>query len=146
MKDDIGIAFAEVYDIIKNSSKDVQDKISAKFMNLLVSGKDNSYNVNIDYSKPLETQITHETKIILGLIYRDYLCDGKIRDILIKEEAEILERIEKEKAEKYSVDNLFRNKNVVQEQENNQKQLVEYRKKGIFEKIKSVFRKIFNKH
>lgn len=146
----INIAFAETYDIIKHSDISIQSKISPKFMNLLMSAKDNSYRVNIDYEKTLDEQIQHETKVILGIIYRDYLCTPEKRQELIKNETELLERIEKEKNEKYSVDNLFKNRqnplNIQQQeanQSNEQNEIIEYKKEKWYEKIVRFFRNLF---
>lgn len=146
----INIAFAETYDIIKHSDISIQSKISPKFMNLLMSAKDNSYRVNIDYEKTLDEQIQHETKVILGIIYRDYLCTPEKRQELIKNETELLERIEKEKNEKYSVDNLFKNRqnqpNIQQQQtnqSNEQNEIIEYKKEKWYEKIVKFFKNLF---
>lgn len=146
----INIAFAETYDIIKHSNNDIQSKISPKFMSLLMSAKDNSYRVNIDYEKPLDEQIQHETKVVLGIIYRDYLCTPEKRQELIRNETELLERIEKEKNEKYSVDNLFKNRqnplNIQQQeanQSNEQNEIIEYKKEKWYEKIVRFFRNLF---
>lgn len=146
----INIAFAETYDIIKHSNNDIQNKISPKFMNLLMSAKDNSYRGNIDYEKPLDEQIQHETKVVLGIIYRDYLCTPEKRRELIRNETELLERIEKEKNEKYSVDNLFKNRqnqlNIQQQetiQSNEQNEIIEYKKEKWYEKIVRFFRNLF---
>ena len=147
---DIRVAFAETYDIIKHSNNDIQSKISPKFMNLLMSAKDNLYRVNIDYEKPLDEQIQHETKVVLGIIYRDYLCTPEKRQELIRNETELLERIEKEKNEKYSVDNLFKNRqnqlNIQQQetiQSNEQNEIIEYKKEKWYEKIVRFFRNLF---
>ena len=147
----INIAFAETYDIIKHSNNDIQSKISPKFMNLLMSAKDNLYRVNIDYEKPLDEQIQHETKVVLGIIYRDYLCTPEKRQELIRNETELLERIEKEKNEKYSVDNLFKNRqnplNIQQQetiQSNEQNEIIEYKKEKWYEKIVKFFRSLFD--
>ncbi len=146
----INIAFAETYDIIKHSDISIQSKISPKFMNLLMSVKDKSYRVNIDYEKPLDEQIQHETKVVLGIIYRDYLCTLEKRQKLIKNETELLERIEKEKSEKYSVDNLFKNRqnplNIQQQQtnqSNEQNEIIEYKKEKWYEKIVKFFKNLF---
>lgn len=146
----INIAFAETYDIIKHSDISIQSKISPKFMNLLMSAKDNSYRVNIDYEKPLDEQIQHETKVVLGIIYRDYLCTPEKRQELIRNETELLERIEKEKNEKYSVDNLFKNRqnplNIQQQeanQSNEQNEIIEYKKEKWYEKIVKFFKNLF---
>lgn len=147
----INIAFAETYDIIKHSNNDIQSKISPKFMNLLMSAKDNLYRVNIDYEKPLDEQIQHETKVVLGIIYRDYLCTPEKRQELIRNETELLERIEKEKNEKYSVDNLFKNRQNplnIQQKETNQSnepnEIIEYKKEKWYEKIVKFFRSLFD--
>lgn len=147
---DIKVAFAEAYDIIKHSNNEIQSKISSKFMNLLTLAKDNSYRVNIDYEKSLDEQIQHETKVILGIIYRDYLCTPEKRQELIKNENELLARIEKEKNEKFSVDNLFKNRtntpNIQQQdqiQYNEQNKIIEYKKKKWYEKIVSFFINLF---
>lgn len=146
----INIALAETYDIIKHSNNDIQSKISPKFMSLLMSAKDNSYRVNIDYEKPLDEQIQHETKVILGIVYRDYLCTPEKRQELIRNETELLERIEKEKNEKYSVDNLFKNRqnqpNIQQQetiQSNEQNEIIEYKKEKWYKKIVRFFRNLF---
>lgn len=147
---DLKTVMAETYDIIKHSDISIQSKISPKFMNLLMSAKDNSYRVNIDYEKPLDEQIQHETKVVLGIIYRDYLCTPEKRQELIRNETELLERIEKEKNEKYSVDNLFKNRQnqpTIQHQEsirsNEQNEIIEYKKEKWYEKIVRFFRNLF---
>lgn len=147
---EIRLAFAETYDIIKHSDISIQNKISPKFMSLLMSAKDNSYRVNIDYEKSLDEQIQHETKVVLGIIYRDYLCTPEKRQELIRNENELLERIEKEKNEKYSVDNLFKNRqnqsNIQQQepiQSQGQNEIIEYKKEKWYEKIVKFFRSLF---
>ena len=148
----INYALAEAYDIITHSSQEIQNKISPKFMEILISGKDNSYISNLDYDKNLDEQIQHETKIILGLIYRDYLCDISERQELLKKETELLNRIEQERNEKYSVDNLFKNRpytsNIQQPnqiQDNEQNKIIEYREEKWYEKIINFFKSLFGK-
>lgn len=151
-RDNMQYALAETYEIINHSSDEIKNKISPKFMEILVSAKDNSYVPNIDYEKPLEEQIQHETKIILGLIYRDYLCDTEKRQELIRNENELLSRIEKERNEKYSVDNLFKNRPYTtdiqqpnQIQDNEQNKMVEYKEENWYEKIINFFKRLFGK-
>ena len=145
----ISYSLAEAYDIITHSSKEIQNKISPKFMEILISGKDNSYISNLDYNKNLDDQIQHETKIILGLIYRDYLCDISERQELIKKETELLNRIEQERNEKYSVDNLFKNRPYNQSQEQVQEkqsnQMITYEQPKWYEKIINFFKNLFGK-
>ena len=152
-RDNMQYVLAETYDIINHSSDEIKNKISPKFMEILSSAKDNSYTPNIDYEKSLQEQIQHETKIILGLIYRDYLCDTEIRQELIRNENELLSRIEKERNEKYSVDNLFKNRpymtNVQQTnqiQDNEQNKLIEHKEEKWYKKIASFFKRLLCKY
>lgn len=95
------MALAETYDIIRNSEKDIVDKIPLKFINFLIKNMDKEYQVQIDYSNPnWDNSILDETKTILALIYRDYLASEIEREELIKQEEEELK-------EKYSYDKLF---------------------------------------
>ncbi len=143
---------AEVNDIIEHSNEELKKKIPQNFMNILISAKDNSYVSELDYEKPLKNQIQHETKIILGIIYRDYLCDENKKQELIKYENELLEKFEQERNKKYSVDNLFQNRpyttNIQQPnqiQDNEQNKIIEYKEEKWYEKIINFFKSLFGK-
>lgn len=53
------------------------------------------YEINIDYSVDIKKQLLKETKIILSLIYRDYLCSKEKREELLALDLEETEREEK---------------------------------------------------
>jgi len=146
MEDKRKRAFAEVYDIIQHSEKGIKEKISPKFINILENNMDRSQTVNIDYNKELrEPNILHETKIILGIIYRDYLCSPEEKQQLIKNENELYEKIEKAKQEKYSVDNLFKNVKCSVEKTNEPTEIVVIKElkwyEKLFNKIKGIFKR-----
>ena len=110
MVDKSGIAFAEVYDIIKHSDESIRKKISQSFINLIEKNRDKTYKIKINYNEELtEPNIQYETKVILGIIYRDYLCSPEERDNLLRVENEMFSQIDRVNQEKYSVDNLFKN-------------------------------------
>lgn len=140
------IAFAEVYDIIKHSNKEIQQKIPKKFIHLLTTNMAENYKVNIDYDKDISEQenIQHETKVMLGIIYRDFLCDVETKKKLFEKDRKELEKIEKEKQEKYSYNNLFK-KSQEYTPIPEDKQIIEYKKdtwyNRIWNKIKSIFKK-----
>lgn len=140
------IAFAEVYDIIKHSNKEIQQKIPKKFIHLLTTNMTENYKVNIDYDKGISEQenIQHETKVMLGIIYRDFLCDVETKKKLFEKDRKELEKIEKEKQEKYSYNNLFK-KSQEYTPISEDKQIIEYKKdtwyNRIWNKIKSIFKK-----
>ena len=96
MKHNILKALAEVEDILNNSEKDIQEKVPDKFKKMLENNKDKNYVVNIDYSVSINKQnLLQETREILALIYRDYLCNKEEKRKLIEENDEKL----KEKSE-----------------------------------------------
>lgn len=145
MENKRGTAYAEVYDIVKHSDISIQEKISSKFMSIIENNMDKSYNVMIDYTKELEEpNILRETKVILGIIYRDYLCSPEEKQELIKNENELLRRIEEEREAKYSVDNLFRNTKYAKTPEVNRDIMV-IKKGKWYKKIWNGIMKLFGK-
>jgi len=111
MENTISQAFAEVYDIIMHLEKDLYNKIPKSFLELLEKNRDKEYKFNIDYLKDINEQyLLQDTRAILALIYRDFLCDEEQR-LKLKEQDEILlEKNKKKLYEKHNTDNIFRNK------------------------------------
>ena len=147
------MAFSEVEEIIKMMPDELVRKIPKGFKELVAEEKDESYIPNIH--EPLEkNKLKNETIIILGLIYRDFLCPKEERIVLQKKDAEELQRVQnelnKELKEKYSMDNLF-NKNVTEnvkeEDTNNTNEvaIVEFKEEKWYQKVFAFFRNIFKK-
>ena len=107
---------------------------------------DTQHKSNFDYTKSINEQnLQREKRIILSLIYRDYICTEEQRRKLIQKDKEELEIIEKELREKYNPDNLFKNNTTkTTNTTNTNMELVEIKKvnlwKKIFAWIKSIFR------
>ena len=136
-------AFSEVYDIIYNF--EINNKIPKNFIELIDNNRDKQYKVNIDYTKSINDQeLQKGTRVILALIYRDYLCSIEERECLIKQDKEILEKIEKEKREKYNYDNLFKNKETPRIKEE-VVAMVEYKQSNFILKILNKIKSFFNK-
>ena len=153
MKQEYKMAFSEVDEIIKMMPDELVRKIPKGFKELVAEEKDESYIPNIH--EPLEkNKLKNETIIILGLIYRDFLCPKEERIVLQKKDAEELQRVQnelnKELKEKYSMDNLF-NKNVTEnvkeEDTNNTNEvaMVEFKEEKWYQKVFAFFRNIFKK-
>ena len=55
-----------------------------------------NYKVNIDYTKTInEQELLRETRVILSLIYRDYLCtDEQRKEIILNDKKELNEKYE----------------------------------------------------
>ena len=152
MKQEYKEAFSEVNEIIKMMPDELVNKIPSKFKEMIEEERDKEYNPNIQ--EPLEKQrLKNETIIILGLIYRDFLCSPDEKRRLQEKDArelqEVQKAIEEEIREKYNPDDIFKNKrqNIVEEiqptEENTSMIVVKEEKwyKKIFNLIKSLFKR-----
>lgn len=124
---DYAIAATEVLELLKNFNKEDVEKIPNEFIDILESKKMNGYKVEFDYSKPLEElELRKSTKVMLGMIYREYWCNDEER----KEYDQLLRKNTYENhkilREKYNPDEIFK-KNILKEEkdENIREQLVE---------------------
>jgi len=141
-------AFSEVEQIIVLMPEGLQKKIPEKFKNILSTWKDKNYVPNIQ--EPFEEcNIMEETKIILAIIYRDFLCDEKEKEKIKLRDFQQLQEYEKELREKYNPDDILKNKKnnqiKIEETQTKETAIVEYKEKNflqkIFDKIKHLFRK-----
>ena len=147
MVNTINQSFSEVYDIILHLEKELYNKIPQKFIQMIEQNRDADYEFNIDYSKNInEQKLLPDTRVILSLIYRDYLCSPEERQKLIKKDELVLKQYEKNLQEKYNTENLFKNKNTSNIKENTgfkPVSMVKYKEsiiKKIINRIKSIFR------
>ena len=140
MEDNYPKACSEVLCLIPYLENSLSQKIPKEFINMLEKIKDESYEPNIDYNEKLAKQnLLRETRIILALIYRDYICMPEERKELIQEEKV---KIEKEKEEKYNIDfnEIIENRrknNIIEKLENtnNSMSLIETEEKKWYKKI-----------
>ena len=85
MKEDIYKAFSEVDTILEYSNEEIRNKIPNDFILLIKNNKDINHKLVLDEKKPLnEQKLLIETRQILALIYRDYLCSEDERKELIR--------------------------------------------------------------
>lgn len=152
MKQEYKEAFTEVNEIIKLMPIELVNKIPSKFREMIVEEKDKIYIPDI--KEPLEKcKLKNETIIILGLIYRDFLCSAEERKKLQEKDAKELQEVQKsiedEVRQKYNPDDLFkkRNQNNTEEThnlgENNSMLVVQEQKwyQKIFNIIKGIFKR-----
>ena len=134
--------------IISMMPSQMQYKISQKLKDFIENNKAENYSSNINPTVPLKDQsLEKETKAMLGIIYRDYLCSEEQRRKLIENEKIEIEEYERELREKYNPDNLFKNKHKEINKEiekENETAIVQYHE-SILTKIKKWFMRIFNK-
>lgn len=139
--------YVDISVIISMMPKEMKSKISNSFINFIENNKSKNYVSNINPKVPLREQyIRKETKEMLGIIYRDYLCNDEERINLIHQEKRELEEIETEKREKYNPDNIFKKNNINENDKGKSTKtevsIVEYKEsiiKRIIIKIKKLF-------
>ncbi len=117
MKNTTNQAFSEVYDVINHMNKEMQEKIPKSFINLIKETRDLDYEFNIDYTVDIKKQLLKETKIILSIIYRDYLCSQEKRKKLLDIDLEEIKKEEKILQDKYKIDFESRKKEKLQNEE-----------------------------
>lgn len=104
-------ALTEVEAIIKLMPKDMLEKIPSSFLKFIEEKKSKSYIPNLNMELSLnEQKLLKETRAILSLIYRSYLCNSEEKRKLKIDDSIELAREQIELNKKYSYENLFKKK------------------------------------
>lgn len=136
-------AFKEISEIIKFFPKSEYRKIPKSFINFIEENMDNNYDYIVEHVDDFQNQeMLDETKIILSIIYRDFIASGEEKNQIYKTENFELLQEEKRIRGKYNLNNLFKNKATKVETVENSVAMVEY-KESIFTKIKNWFKRTF---
>lgn len=152
MKEEYRIAFTEVNEIMKLMPIELINKIPSKFREMIEEEKDNNYIPDI--KEPIEKcKLKNETIIILGLIYRDFLCSQDERKKLQEKDVRELQKVKKdieEMREKYNPDDIFKKKNQNNMEESNAKEentsMVVVQEEKWYEKIFNLIKRIFKRN
>lgn len=131
-------AVAEVIEILNHSKSEIKNKIPKSFMQFLYNNSDNEFKVNIDFNNEhWDDTIKHDTKIILALIYRDYIVTKEEREKLLKEEQKQIDEEKQELQKKYNTDNIFKKKTCFVKEPSNliNNKLIEVKNETWFQKI-----------
>ena len=140
--------YVDISVIIKMMPIEMREKISKSFINFIEKNKSNNYVSNINPKIPIREQnIRNETKEMLGIIYRDYLCSNEERDKLLKQDEQEIKQYEEELRQKYNPNDIFKNhKEIKTEITENQDaiSIVPY-KENIFKRFLNILKKWFKK-
>ena len=139
-------ALFEVYTILENTEEEIRNKIPEKFINFIKENMDKNHNFKLQYGKGLaEQNLMEETKQILALMYRDYICTKEERKELLEKEQE--KRIEKEteNKEKYDInfEKIKANKRKKENYGVNETQLIDITKEKWYKKLINKILKVF---
>ena len=152
MKPEYKEAFEEIYEIFNLIPKEILNKIPTKFYEMIKEERDTNYFPNIQ--EPLEKQkLKNETIIILGLIYRDFLCSPEEKRRLQEKDAKELQEmekaLEKEIREKYNPDDIFKKKKEVREEyfeQNEEKSIAVIPEEKWYKKIFNIIKGLFHRN
>ena len=150
MKNTINQVFTEVYDVINHMEIEMQEKIPPKFINLIKENRDLDYKLNINYKEDIKKQLLKESKVILSLIYRDFLCSKEKKEKLLQLDLEEIRREEKILSEKFEIDFEKRKKekiekNIEKVKEQGEKLPIKVEKEKWYKKIVEIFKKLLKK-
>ena len=138
-------AFKEISEIIKFFPKSEYRKIPKSFIKFIEENMDNNYDYKLKHVDDFQNQeMLEETKILLSIVYRDFIASNEEKKQIHKMEKIELIQEEKKTREKYNPDNLFKNKATKVETIENAVAMIEY-KESIFTKIKNWFKRTFKK-
>lgn len=135
-------ALSEVYDIITHLEENTYKKIPQRFIKMIEKNKDNTHVIKIDYAKSINEQdLLKDTRIILSIIYREYICSSEK-----KEELKYRDIIELRKDEEVNGIGFDWKKilNVEEEEKTIENNEMILPKQSIFERIVALMRKILN--
>jgi len=143
-------AFEEIYEIFSLMPKELLNKVPTKFYEMIKEERDTNYSPNIQ--EPLEKQkLKNETIIILGLIYRDFLCSPdekkKLQEKDAKELQETEKKLEEQIREKYNPDDIFKNRNTIitqGEQPTEETRMTIMQEEKWYKKIFNLIKKLFH--
>lgn len=143
-----GIAYSEVLEILKYIPVEDYNKIPKTKIELFETNANNDYTFTYDPNKTLEEQnVSNITKGIIILLFRDYWATENQRKKIIAKQNYDRQILEKEKQEKYNLDDIFKNKSqdiTTKEKATSTVEIIKY-KESIFEKIINKIKYIFNR-
>lgn len=147
MKREYEEAFAEVDEILGLMPIDLSIKIPLQFKKIILENKARDYKPNL--KEPIEEkQLKYETKVILGLIYRDFLVTPEEREELQAKDAEALRKFEEEMQQQYDMEDIFKKRKSVKTLENKEfsTDMTLYKEPNFLRKIFDLIKGFFTKN
>lgn len=135
-------AYLETYIILKEL--ELLNELPDEVKQTLINNKANNYEFSFNQEIPLYEQIEDEsTKTLISYLYLKYINKNQEeKNILLKKYKQNEINYQKEIQEKYSTENLFKNK---KNKETFTQAVVQYKEKNFFQKIIDKIRKVLKK-
>lgn len=135
-KEDYAKSYTEIIEILKYFSKEDLSKIPKQIIEKYINNRDKDYKFLYDENLKLEEQnISKLTIILFANLYIEYFLDENERKIMEQNDIKELKLIEKEKQEKYSTENIFKNRKKQILPDNINVSLTVVENKGLIKKI-----------
>ena len=142
MNEDLSVVYAEIDEILKNMDKKYVEKIPQKLRDIITNEKSLDYNPNINIDIDLNKQgLQRKTLVMLAMFNLNYWCENEEEKNNLTLLYSDNDRKIEELLPKYGAEDLFKKKEVVQEEEEiigqntPNVQIVEYKKENFFQKI-----------
>lgn len=143
-------AITETLDIIRHTRKEEVDKISSEFMEFLNANASKTYKPELDHTKKIkEMQLKRKTKVILAIIYKKFWCNSEKQEQFnrVLKENEI--KLENKLIEKYNPDDIFKNKNRIipqEEQQSEETRMTIVQEEKWYQKIFNLIKNLFHRN
>ncbi|MFR2787881.1 MAG: hypothetical protein ACLTBX_03745 [Clostridia bacterium] len=142
------MAYSEVYEVLNLMENEYRKRVPQKVIDFFDDERMKEYKPEIRVDIPLEEQnLRRETVILLVILTINYWCDTEEEKQSFISELERNEQLKKELAEKYNPDNLFKNRkqNHIENLEQENTEIVEYKKQNFMQKIFQKIKKFLKK-
>lgn len=140
-------ANVELYEIIRNLTKEEQSKIPEIFIRNLKSNIDEEYIFKYDKSKAISEQnLMNETKALLIQMYIKYIAPESEQEFWKKYNTVCLNEIEERRKKEYKLNDIFKKKTSNNEKiitENTNKLPVEIKNENIFKRLFNYIKRFF---
>lgn len=142
------LAYSEVYEILNLLEDEYKNRVPEKVIEFFERERDEKYNPIIEIGVPLDKQnLKRETMVLLAILNMNYWCDNedeKQEMLNSFNENEASKKLkEKELAEKYNPDNLFKKNEIHEVIE--EVAMVEYKEPNFIQKIISKIKSLFRR-
>ena len=142
------LAYSEVYEILNLLEDEYKNRVPKKVIEFFERERDEKYNPIIEIDVPLDKQnLKRETMVLLAILNMNYWCDNEDeKQEMLKSfnENEASKKLkEKELAEKYNSDNLFKKNEIHEVIE--EVAMVEYKEPNFIQKIISKIKSLFRR-
>lgn len=144
-------AYSEVCAVLDNMPNEYVSKIPKKIIDLFQAEKLKDYKPNINTSNPLDKNyLGKKTMVLIAMLNYYYWCPNKeIKDDLYKMYLNNNEKYEKEIAEMYDTNNLFKNskaKKVAEQDEEQEVALVKYNEGNFLTRLFNRIKRFFSRN